>query len=95
MEMLSREDYNYLNEFLTLEALRTHIIERIKVLRIERADLNAKAYKMRIGEWITNEQLEEHNFTIKQINRIDVILGNISTLEAKYVTYFCDRCASL
>lgn len=91
MTELSREDYDYLNEFLTLDALKTHIIEKVKTLRIERADLENEARKMRIGEWITKEDLEKHEFCIKKINRINVILENLSTLEMKFITYFRDR----
>lgn len=37
MQDITREDYEYLNEFLTLEALREHKYKKIDELRIERA----------------------------------------------------------
>lgn len=92
MEEITRETWEFLSGFATLEDFITHKFEKIKELRIERSDIENKLNKLRIGEWISSDDFQKHECLIKDIKHIEFTINRFQYYEYIYNNYFRERC---
>lgn len=93
MQDLSREDYNYLNEFLTLEAFREHKYRELKELMSQIRVLEAGVRKIcRVDAEISSKDYNKYEKDVKQIDEMKTAVRRLSYLDFQFRNYFGDRC---
>lgn len=94
MNILSREDFEYLSKFMTLEDLIEHKYAKINEYRIERAELTKQLRKLQDKTVISHIEYRKCEYLQSQISECSKMLEKFTHIDQEFIHYFKDRCGN-